>query len=65
MNSKLFKWIDTYASEEFADVTHQAIAITDQIAKEAREQERERMKDAFLYSSRIENMFWESAYRKE
>lgn len=64
-NNPYQAWIDTYAGEEFSELVDKAIAITDEVAKDASEQVRQRMLDAYLYSSRLEWMFWDSAYRQE
>ncbi len=64
-NNPYQKWIDTYASREFAETVDQAIALTDQIADHASQATRDRMRGAFEYSSRLEWLFWDSAYRLE
>ncbi|AGA76510.1 thiaminase II [Echinicola vietnamensis] len=58
-------WIDTYAGEEFATSVEKAIAITDQLAEEASPAAREEMFEAFEMASKLEWMFWDSAYRTE
>ncbi len=58
-------WIDTYSGEEFATSVKQAIQITDQLASKASEQLQEEMLDAFEMATKLEWMFWESAYRQE
>ena len=64
-NNPYQMWIDTYASEEFSEQVDQAIAITDEVAEHASPAVRESMMEAFLYSTRLEWMFWDSAYRQE
>lgn len=59
------KWIDTYASDEFAALIDQAIAITEATAHAASETARGLMREAFVTSSRLEWIFWDSAYRLE
>jgi thiaminase (transcriptional activator TenA) len=58
-------WIDTYAGEEFGAAVRRAIEITDEVAATATEDTRRRMTEAFVLSSRLEWMFWDSAYRME
>lgn len=58
-------WIDTYAGEPFAAAVRRAIQITDEVASETTEASRKRMTEAFVSSSRLEWMFWDSAYRME
>jgi thiaminase (transcriptional activator TenA) len=59
------KWIDTYAGEEFGRLVDKAIKITDEVADRASPGGRGAMKEAFVTSSRLEWMFWDSAYRME
>lgn len=59
------KWIETYSGEEFSTAVDKAIRITEDVAAAASEPTRERMGSAFMYSSRLEWMFWDSAYRLE
>ncbi len=58
-------WIDTYAGDAFAQVVQHAISITDQVAEAVTEQERKAMTAAFVRSSQLEWLFWDSAYRLE
>ena len=58
-------WIDTYAGEEFGAAVERAIEITEEVASGATEEGRKRMDEAFVLSSRLEWMFWDSAYRME
>jgi len=58
-------WIDTYAGEEFAVAVRRAIDITEEVAAGTTDTRRQRMAEAFVLSSRLEWMFWDSAYRME
>ncbi|MEM7054193.1 MAG: TenA family protein, partial [Pseudomonadota bacterium] len=58
-------WIDIYAGEAFSNSVDRAIAMTDEAAKSAGEPLRQRITEAFVLSSRLEWMFWDSAYRME
>jgi thiaminase/transcriptional activator TenA len=59
------KWIDLYSGEDFAKAVASAIAIADEVAEATTPAMRERMVSAFTMSSRLEWVFWDSAYRKE
>lgn len=59
------RWIDTYASPQFSEWVDRAIAITDTCGEGANSALRERMREAFVISSRLEWMFWDSAYKME
>lgn len=59
------RWIDTYAGEDFATSVDRAIAITDEVATAASDNARDAMLTAYVTSSRLEWMFWDSAYRME
>ncbi|MBC6996964.1 thiaminase II [Cytophaga sp. FL35] len=56
------KWIDTYAGEEFGELTQRAIEITDNIARQSTEKQQQAMTEAFITASRLEYEFWNSAY---
>ena len=58
-------WIDTYAGEEFALAVQRAIDITEEVAAGTTDDTRKQMTEAFVLSSRLEWMFWDSAYRME
>ncbi|MDR1180054.1 MAG: thiaminase II [Spirochaetales bacterium] len=58
------KWIDTYASEEFVVSVDRAIDITD-AAAQASPALQPKMKNAYETATRLEWMFWDSAYRRE
>ena len=59
------EWLDTYAGDEFSKLVDQAIRITDEVAASASQTVFEGMQEAFIYSTRLEWMFWDSAYRQE
>ena len=58
-------WIDTYSGEDFALSVQQAIEITNKYAKYAPKHTLEKMNLAFNKASRLEWLFWDSAYTKE
>lgn len=64
-NNPYQEWIDTYAGEDFSESVDRAIEITDLAAGQSSEVVKTRMKKAFIDSSRLEWMFWDSAYRIE
>jgi thiaminase/transcriptional activator TenA len=59
------RWIETYSGVEYDAAVTRAIGITESIATQASEADRGRMRRAFELSSRLEWMFWDSAYRLE
>jgi thiaminase/transcriptional activator TenA len=58
-------WIDTYASEEFATAVEKAIEIANTYARTASPANLAKMEEAFLKASKLEWMFWDSAYNRE
>ena len=58
------RWIDTYASEEFATVVKAVISLTDQIAERLTSEDRERIAEHFVMTTRFEYMFWDMGYRR-
>ena len=59
------EWLVLYGSPEFAEVTRWMRALIDREATRAGQAEKERMREAFLTSSRYEWMFWDMAWREE
>jgi len=59
------KWIDMYSGEDFQGVVKNAIELTDRVAKYASRKQLQQMEEAFIASTRLEWMFWDSAYRME
>jgi len=58
-------WIDTYSGEEFAVAVSKAIEITNNLAEKASKKAQEDMFEAFEMASKLEWMFWDSAYKME
>lgn len=54
-----------YAGIEFAQAVTQAINITDDLARHASVATQQKMLDAFEMATRLEWMFWDSAYHLE
>lgn len=59
------RWIDAYAGEELAELCDYFRGVADELAAAADEATRERMREAFLASSRYELALWEMAWRME
>ncbi len=58
-------WLLLYASPEFAEVGRWMRARVDAWAKKAGDDEKARLEQAFIISSRYEWMFWEMAWNEE
>lgn len=58
-------WIDTYGGEEFAQAVEKAIEICDHLAINTSIEKRKQMWNAFVKASKMEWMFWDSAYKQE
>lgn len=58
-------WIDTYAGEEFHAAVRAVITTIDQVAAGVDAGTREQMHQAFAMASRLEWVFWDSAWRLE
>jgi len=56
------RWIDMYADDEFARLAGWCREVCDETAAGAGDQTRERMRDAFLASSKYELEFWDAAW---
>ena len=58
-------WIDCYADPAFEQNCALAIAICDELADAASARTREYMTEAFVEATRMERIFWDTAYRLE
>jgi thiaminase (transcriptional activator TenA) len=59
------EWIEMYAGDEFGELASWCRDLTDRVAAGAGAGVRERMRDAFVESSRHELAFWEMAWTVE
>ena len=64
-DERLARWIEMYASDEFAQLAEWCRELTDDAAADAGPDVRRRMREAFLTSSRYELAFWDMAWRQE
>ena len=58
-------WIDTYAGEDFSELTEWCKRLMDDVAADATESDRERYRELFRTSARYEYRFWDAAWRQE
>jgi thiaminase/transcriptional activator TenA len=58
-------WIDTYGGDEFAQAVQKAIDICDVMANSCTEAQRQAMTDAYVLCTKMEWMFWDSAWKQE
>ena len=59
------QWIETYADPSFTEATSQAIGICDALAEKTGPETRRRMTDIFLRCTKMEWLFWDSAWYLE
>jgi thiaminase/transcriptional activator TenA len=59
------EWVDTYAGEEFTELTDWCLDLMDEVAAGAPDRDRERYRDLFTTSMRYEYRFWDAAWRRE
>ena len=64
-NNPFQDWINTYGGEDFAQSVQHAINITNKFAKNTNITTLNKMNLAFEKASKLEWMFWDSAYYKE
>ena len=64
-NNPYQQWIDTYGGDEFEKATKKALDIADKQAALCTIQQRAIMTRAFVLASRMEWMFWNSAWNME
>lgn len=58
-------WIDTYGGEEYEQSVLKAISICDELADACTKEQQKVMTEAFIMCSKLEWMFWDSAYNLE
>lgn len=59
------EWIRGYSSEEYGELCIWMIDLLNELAAGKSEQEKLRLEEIFLNTSRFEYLFWDMAYRKE
>lgn len=64
-NNPYQSWIDTYGGEGFTESVKTAISICDEVAETCTDVQRNAMTEAFVMCSKMEWMFWDSAYKQE
>lgn len=64
-NNPYQKWINTYGGEDFAQAVAQAESIANALAEKASPEIREKMVDVYISATKMEWMFWNSAYKME
>ena len=64
-NPRYQKWIDTYGGEEFGLLVEAVLELTDEVCEELNLEQRSRVTEAFVTTSRYEWMFWDAAWRLE
>jgi thiaminase/transcriptional activator TenA len=58
-------WIDAYGGEEYAQAAQAAVAMCDRAAAGTTGAVRAKMAESFALASKMEWMFWDSAWRLE
>lgn len=64
-NNPYQAWIDTYGGDEYAASVKTAIYICNELAEKSTPEQQEQMIEAFVICSKLEWMFWDSAYNLE
>lgn len=64
-NNPYAAWIDSYGDEHFDRSAARAVALCDELAAATTPEVRERMTEAYVAATRMEWMFWDSAWKKE
>jgi thiaminase/transcriptional activator TenA len=59
------RWIDTYASEQFAETVSRVLDVVDGLGNRNSAAERAHMQELFAIGCRYEWMFWDAAWRGE
>lgn len=65
INNPYKKWIETYSGEFFEKAVSKAIEICDEVADNYADELQQKMTGAFITASKMEWLFWDSAYNLE
>jgi thiaminase/transcriptional activator TenA len=64
-NNPYQRWINTYGGEEYAAQVDAAIAIFNELAENSAESLKKKMLETYMTSTKMEWLFWNSAYNME
>lgn len=64
-NNPYQQWIDTYGGEDFANAVNQAEQLANDLAQNTTDEIREKMEEVYTTATKMEWMFWNSAYELE
>ncbi len=59
------EWINTYADGEHVQSVIDAVQVCNELAEKCTEEQRKAMLEAYITSTKIEHLFWDSAYHLE
>lgn len=59
------EWVETYAGEEFTELTEWCKDLMDEVAARASDRDRERFRERFRTSARYEYLFWDAAWNQQ
>lgn len=59
------KWVEAYGDESFAAACRRAVEICDELAETASPETQRRMTEIFVLCTRMEWLFWDSAWNEE
>ncbi len=64
-NNPYQAWIDTYGGDEFSGAVERALALCDEAAAACTPEQRRAMTEAYVLCTKMEWMFWDSAWKLE
>ncbi|MDR0574599.1 MAG: thiaminase II [Tannerella sp.] len=64
-NNPYQAWINTYGGDEYAQSVEKAVNVCDELAEKCTKEQQDAMTEAFVTCSKLEWMFWDSAYNLE
>lgn len=59
------RWIQTYASEEYASIVQQVLIVMDQVADVLTDDRKEMVRNHFVITSKLEYLFWDMGFHKQ
>ena len=59
------RWIQTYASEQYASIVRQVLEVMDEVAQGLKDDDLKLIQNHFIVTSKLEYLFWDMGFRKQ
>ncbi len=59
------RWIETYASEEYASIVRQVLEAMDRLAQKLTDDQKETVRNHFIITAKLEYLFWDMGFNEQ